>query len=60
MSFIDTHIGVVQRSTGSAAFFFLVVLLFFAVGAVGNGGVAVDVSSGALTFVLSFFVFLMA
>jgi hypothetical protein len=59
-----THIGVMQRSTGLAAFFLLVVLLFFMVGAVDGVGVAVDASldaaagaARAAAFFLFFFVF---
>jgi hypothetical protein len=62
-SVVDTHIGDVRRSMGSADFFFLpVVLPFFMVGAVDGVGVAVDASSvaaaGAATGV-AFFLFLL-
>jgi len=64
---IDTHIGDVQRSMGSADFFLPVVLPFFVVGAVDVVGVAVDaslvVAAGAATgvaFFLFFFVLVAA
>ena len=59
-SVVDTHIGDVRRSMGSADFFLPVVLPFFVVGAVDGVDVAVDASlvaaAGAATRV-SFFLF---
>ncbi len=62
-----THIVVVQRLTGLAAFFFPVILPFFVAGAVDNvgiaGGASLDVATGAAgaaAFFLFFFVLVVA